>query len=161
MVKKVVLYLLNCVLFNTFFVYRTLNTNKTVWYKNYFLHNVGRSWISEVQKWSESSSDDLQLPGKQTTPRWPKQDPARQDFTLHNLKTLLPVDREESTLQESVKCVLHIRSEVKLDTFVNSVLFHFTKFLVLRNTIQRWTTRHSTCSVCSLKLRSIIYSTKL
>jgi len=26
--KKVVLYLLNCVLFNAFFVYRTLNTNK-------------------------------------------------------------------------------------------------------------------------------------
>ena len=26
--KKVVLYLLNCGLFNTFFVYRTLNTNK-------------------------------------------------------------------------------------------------------------------------------------
>jgi len=49
--KKVVLYLLNCVVFNTFFVYRTLNTNK-------------RSWISEVQNRSESSSDDLQLPQK-------------------------------------------------------------------------------------------------
>jgi len=24
------------------------------------LHKVGRSWISEVQNWSESSSDDLQ-----------------------------------------------------------------------------------------------------
>ena len=45
--KKVVLYLLNCVLFNTFFVYRTLNTNK-VKYKN-FLHKGGRSCISEVQ----------------------------------------------------------------------------------------------------------------
>jgi len=55
--KKVVLYLLNCVLFNAFFVYRTLNTK----YKN-FLHEVGRSWISEVQNRSESSSDDLQLP---------------------------------------------------------------------------------------------------
>ena len=49
--KKVVLYLLNWALFNTFFVYRTLNTNK-------------RSWISEVQNRSESSSDDLQLPQK-------------------------------------------------------------------------------------------------
>ena len=46
--KKVVLYLLNCALFNTFFVYRTLNTNKKVKYKN-FLHEVGRCWISEVQ----------------------------------------------------------------------------------------------------------------
>ena len=46
--KRVVLYLLNCVLFNAFFVYRTRNTNKKVKYKN-FLHEVGRSWISEVQ----------------------------------------------------------------------------------------------------------------
>ena len=60
--KKVVLHLLNCVLFNAFFVYRTLNTNK-VKYKN-FLHEVGRSWISEVQNRSESSSDELQLPEK-------------------------------------------------------------------------------------------------
>jgi hypothetical protein len=57
---KVVLYLLNCDLFNAFFVYRTLYTNKKVKYKN-FLHKVGRSWISEVQNRSESSSD-LQLP---------------------------------------------------------------------------------------------------
>jgi hypothetical protein len=32
-------------------------------YKN-FLHEVGQSWISEVQNLSESSSDDLQLPEK-------------------------------------------------------------------------------------------------
>jgi len=32
--KKVVLYLLNCVLFNAFFVFRMLNTNK-VKYKNF------------------------------------------------------------------------------------------------------------------------------
>jgi hypothetical protein len=45
--KKVVLYPLKCVLFNIFFVYRMLNTNK-VKYKN-FLHKLARSWISEVQ----------------------------------------------------------------------------------------------------------------
>jgi len=60
--KKVVLYLLNFVLFSAFFVYRTLNTNK-VKYKN-FLHEVGRSWISEIQNSSESSSDDLHFPEK-------------------------------------------------------------------------------------------------
>jgi hypothetical protein len=60
--KKVVLYLLNCVLFNAFFVYRTLNT-KRVKYKN-FLHEVGRSCISEVQNRSESNSEDLHLPEK-------------------------------------------------------------------------------------------------
>jgi len=59
----VVLYLLNCVLFNSFLVYSTLNTNKKVKYKN-FLHKVGRSWKSEVQNRRESSSDDLQLPEK-------------------------------------------------------------------------------------------------
>jgi len=54
-----------------------------------------------------------------------------------NLKKLLVVMRKKgSILQDSVKCVLHIRSEVKLNTFVNSELFHFTEGLVLRNTIQ-------------------------
>jgi len=54
-----------------------------------------------------------------------------------NLKKLLVVGREKgSILQDWVKCVLHVRSEVKLDTFVYSALFRFTKGLVLRNTIQ-------------------------
>ena len=52
-----------------------------------------------------------------------------------NLKKLLLVGREKrSILQDSVLCVLHIRSEVKLDTFVNSALFCFKKGLVLRKT---------------------------
>ena len=61
---------------------------KKVKYKN-FLHEVGRSWISEVQDQSESNSDDLQLPEKQTTPRGPKQDPPRRlssDFRIHKLE---------------------------------------------------------------------------
>jgi hypothetical protein len=41
---------------------------------------------------------------------------------------------------KTVKCVLHIRREVKLDTFVNSV-FHFTKGLVSRNATQLGTAR--------------------
>jgi len=57
--KKVVLYLLNCMFFNALFVYRMLNTK----YKN-FLNELGRSWISEIQNRSESSSDDFQLPEK-------------------------------------------------------------------------------------------------
>jgi len=86
--KQVVLYLLNFALSNAFFVYRTLNTNKRVKYKN-FLHKVGRSWISEVQNQSECNSDDLQLPEKQTTPRGPKQDPPGRlsgDFRIHKLE---------------------------------------------------------------------------
>jgi len=126
-----------------FFVYRTLNT-KTVKYNN-FLHEVGRSWISEDQNHSEFNSDNLQLSAlqlsaKQTTPRGPKQDPPGRlsgDFRIHKLENLLVVEREKiSILQDRVKCVLHIRSEVELDTFVNSALFCSTKGLVLRNTIQ-------------------------
>ena len=60
------------------------------------------------------------------------------DFRKHKIeKKLLVVGREKgSILQDSVKCVLHIRSEVRLDTFANSALFRFTKGLVLRSTIQ-------------------------
>jgi hypothetical protein len=89
MVKEVVLYLLKCVLFNAFLVYRTLNTNK-IKYKN-LLHEVGRSWISEVHNGSESSSDDLQLPEMQTTPKGPKQDPPGRlssDFRIHKHEKL-------------------------------------------------------------------------
>jgi hypothetical protein len=71
-------------------VYRTLNTNKKVKYKN-FLHEVGWSWISEIQDRSESDSNDLQLPEKQTTPRGPKQDrPCRLygDFRIHKLEKI-------------------------------------------------------------------------
>jgi hypothetical protein len=54
-----------------------------------------------------------------------------------NLKKFLVVGREKrSILQDSVKCVQHIGSDVKLETFVNSAFFHFTKGLVVRNTIQ-------------------------
>jgi len=49
----------------------------------------------------------------------------------------LVVGREKrNILQDSVKCVLHKRREVTLDTFVNSALFRFTKGLVLRNAIR-------------------------
>jgi len=190
--KKLVLYLLNCALFSAFFAYRTLNTKKKVMYKN-FPHEVGRSWISEVQSRNESNSDDLQLSEKKQHQgdlnRTRQADcPVISEYT--NLKKLLLVGREKrsilqdtvqwvlhirsilqdtvqcvlhirSILQDTVQCVLHIRSEVKLDTFVNSALFRFTKGLVLRNTIQRRITRLFTCSMCSLEVRSIIYSVKL
>jgi hypothetical protein len=53
-----------------------------------------------------------------------------------NWKKLLLVGRDKgSILQDSVKGVLHIRSEVKPDIFVNSALFCFKKGLVLRNIV--------------------------
>jgi hypothetical protein len=97
--------------------------------------------------------------------REPNKDPPGRlsgDFRTHKLERCLLVGRENrSILQHSVKCELHIRSEEKLDAFVNSVLIHATKGVVLRNTILWWTTRHSTCSICSLGLRSVIYSVRL
>jgi len=87
----VVLYLLKCAFFNAFFVYRTINTNKKVKYKN-FLHEVGRLWISEIQNRSEPSSDELQLPERQTAPRGPEQDlPGRLtgDFRIHKLEKIV------------------------------------------------------------------------
>jgi hypothetical protein len=83
---KEVLYLLKCAHFKAFFVYRTLNTNKKESTKK-FVHEVGRSWMSEVQTRSESNSG-LQLPEKQTTPRGTKKDqPGRpsRDFQIHKL----------------------------------------------------------------------------
>jgi hypothetical protein len=54
-----------------------------------------------------------------------------------NLIKLLEEGRKKrSIVRDSVKYELHIKSEVKLETFVYSALFRFTKGLVLRNTIQ-------------------------
>jgi hypothetical protein len=96
MVEKVVLYLLNCALFNAFFEYRTV-TNKNVRYKN-FLHEVARSWISEVQIPAKSNSDDHQMPKKQTTPTGPKLDPPGRlsgDFRTHKLEKIVAGGKEK------------------------------------------------------------------
>ena len=69
---------------------------------------------------------------KETTPRGPKQD-HQADFLViseyKNLKKYLVVGREKrSILQDSGKGAAH-KKQVKIDTFVNSVLFRFTKDL--------------------------------
>ena len=60
----------------------------------------------------------------------PKLDPPGRlsgDFRIHKLETMFGGGvGKRSTLQDSVKCVLHIIREVKLETFVNSVMFCFT-----------------------------------
>jgi len=105
--KKVVLNLLNCVLFNTFFMHRTLNTNKKMKYKN-FLHDVGRYGILEVENQSESSSDDLSCQRSKQNQgglnRTRQADsPWISEYT--NLKKLLLVRRKKRRiLQDSVKC---------------------------------------------------------
>jgi hypothetical protein len=65
------------------FAYKTIKT----FYK-IFLHEVARSLISAVQNPSEFSSDELQWPQKQLTPRGPKQQPPGRlwrDFSKHKL----------------------------------------------------------------------------
>jgi len=55
-------------------------------------NEVGRSWMSEDHNQSESNSDALQLPEKQTTPREPKQDPPGKlssDFRIHKLEKIV------------------------------------------------------------------------
>ena len=74
------------------------------------------------------------MPEKKTTPWGPKKahqtdSPGISEYT--NLKkTVAGGEGKRSTLQDNVKCVLHKRSKVEIDTFVNSALFRFTKGLV-------------------------------
>jgi len=70
----------------------------------------------------------------------PKQDPPGRlsgDFRIHKLeKNGWRWGGKKEVSCKTVKCVLHMISRMKLETFVNSALFCFTKGLVLRNTIQ-------------------------
>ena len=60
-------------------------------YKN-FLHEVGRSWISEVQNRSESNSDELQMPSRVSG-----------DFRIHKLEKVLVVGREKRSILHECK----------------------------------------------------------
>ena len=128
-----------CALQRSFFVYITLNTNKKVKYKN-FLHEVGRSWISEVQNRNESNSGDLQMPEKQTTPRGPEQDPQSRlsgDFRIHKLEKIFGggEGKKKYPTRECNVCAAHKnRNETRY--ICKSASFRFTKGLVLRNIIQ-------------------------
>ena len=76
--------LLRFQVFNAFFCVQDKHKN--------FLHEVARSWISEVQNRSESNSDEIQLPEKQTPPRGPKQDPPGRlsgGFRIHKLEKIV------------------------------------------------------------------------
>jgi hypothetical protein len=68
------------------------------------------------------------LPEKQPTPTGLKQD-SKADSPGILAKTswmqLLLVGRASSIMTDSVKCKLHIRTEVKQDALINCALFHF------------------------------------
>jgi hypothetical protein len=73
----VVLFLLNCVLFNLLLIYKTLNKGlKEQKYKK-FLHEVARNWITERGDMADSNRDDDSAVSseKGPTPRGPAEDP--------------------------------------------------------------------------------------
>jgi hypothetical protein len=119
-------------------VYRTLYANN-IKYKN-FVHEVGRSWISEVQNRSGTSSDDLELPEKQTTPRVPKKDPQGRlcgDFRIHKHEQIYGggEGNKKYPARHCKVCAAHKkRSETR--SMCKFCVFRLTKGLVLRNTIQ-------------------------
>jgi hypothetical protein len=88
--KKVVLFLLNCALFNSFLMYETLNKGKRKQKYKKFLHKVARNWIMERGDMVDSSSDeDNAVPSaKRPTPRGPSEDPPGRlsgNFSKHKL----------------------------------------------------------------------------
>jgi len=63
------------------------------------------------------------MPGPGTGPRPGGQETLLyRDLGKHNSTKLSLVGRSSSMLQDSVKCTVHIKSKMKLDTFVNSTL---------------------------------------
>jgi hypothetical protein len=57
------------------------------------------------------------------------------DFRIHKFEKFAG-GGEGKRKYHCVQCLLHVRSEVKLDISVNSALFLFKKGLVLRNAIK-------------------------
>jgi hypothetical protein len=158
MVEKVILYLLNCVLFNAFFVYRTLITNK-IKYKN-FLHEVGRPWISEVQNQSESSSDEIQLPENQKTQRGPKQDqPGRPsgDFRIQKREKMFAGwERNKKDAARQCKVCAARKKGSESRNICKFCIVPLQKGSCFEKYHSVTNYRHSICGICSLGLRSII-----
>jgi hypothetical protein len=77
--KKVVLWLVNCALYNSFHVHKILNPAKQLKYK-IFLLQVAKAWAEDKMEAAESQSDtDYMRPGPSTpTPRRPHVDPTGQ-----------------------------------------------------------------------------------
>jgi hypothetical protein len=80
----------------------------------------GRNGDIMVQVWNKTCANDAA-----TVNKWRK-----------DRKTNMEINKPYAVVQynEFLKG-MHIRSEVKLETFVKSASFHFTKGLVLRNSI--------------------------
>jgi hypothetical protein len=82
------------------FVYRTLNTNKKVKYKN-FLQEVGRSWISEVQNCSPAVMTFSCQRSKQH----------RGDFRIHTLEKIVAGGEGKKEVPYKTVCAANKQSE--------------------------------------------------
>ena len=91
---------------------------------------VGRSWISEVQNRSQPSSDELQLPERQTIPREPKQDPPDRlfgYFIIHKLEKIVGggEGKRKCSARQCKVCAAHKkRSETRYICKFCIVLLH-------------------------------------
>jgi hypothetical protein len=75
--KKVALWLINCALFNSFLVYKSLNPDSKLKYKE-FMVQVAKTWATDEMEAAQSQSDkDSMRPGPSThAPYRPHVDPS-------------------------------------------------------------------------------------
>jgi hypothetical protein len=145
------------------FVYKTLNTNKQVKYKN-FLHEVARSWISEVQNSSPVLMNCNSQRSNQHQGSLNRVPPGRltRDFSKHTLDKIA-AGGEGKKKYPTRHCKVHAghnnRSETSYICKFCIVPLH--KVFILRNTTQFGTTRLSICSFFCTRFRNIIYTVKL
>ena len=91
--KNVVLWLLNCALFNAFRVYKYHNSDSLLSYKN-FLLEIANYWAAiNTNKDETEEEEEEEGPEKSTTPRAPHQDPPGRllggDVKKHKLQAIV------------------------------------------------------------------------
>jgi hypothetical protein len=136
--KKVVLFILNCALFNSFLMYKTLNKGTREQKYKKFLHKVTRNWTMERGGVVDSSSDkDKAVPSeKRPTPRWPSEDPPGRllgNFSKHKLGKIVGggQGKQKYPVRQCRVCSEH---KMQSETRYICVLCHFTKEAALKNT---------------------------
>jgi hypothetical protein len=112
--KKVVLWLINCALFNAFRVYNMQNPQKKMTYRN-FLINTARIWASDN---AEKPQDEVQPTTSQTpTGRTPKLDPPGRlsgDMKKHTLESIVGSGKKKFPTKPCKVCSAHKkRSETR------------------------------------------------
>ena len=110
--KRAAIYLLNCALFNSFRVYKTLNKNK-IGYKKYLLL-VAKKWISD-----ETTQSDTAVPGpstvlqRTTMTNWDQPGRLSMDLRKHQLEN---IPRTEKTQCPQRQCRVCTANKIKSKT---------------------------------------------